>query len=89
MPEKFKCRRSLLRHAIVALFVGLTGFTYRASYYRTTTLIIDTSKLDWYAYREFSSPVQFYFFLPMFYIESHYDRSNPGYVLQSRIARKA
>lgn len=43
--------------------------------------------LDWNAYREFASSAHYYFFVPMFLLERHYDRTNPGYTLQYRVKR--
>jgi hypothetical protein len=88
MPKEPQCRSRLWRTSLLLFAVILVGFGYRMGYYRTTALRIDTPQLDWYAYREFSSRAHFIFFFPMFYLESHYDRSNPGYVLQPSYGRK-
>jgi hypothetical protein len=88
MPKEPQRKRRLWRVALIVLVVILFGFIYRSAYYRTTTLTVGTPQLDWYAHREFSSRAHFIFFFPMFYWESRYDRSNPGYILQPKIARK-
>ena len=80
--EPRSSRTRLLLVAVIALLIIPFGIAYRVAYYRTTTLTVVTPQLDWYAHRKFSSRAHYIVFLPMFYWESRYDWSNPGYVLQ-------
>jgi hypothetical protein len=89
MPKESNRRRSLWRRVTLIVVIAiLFGFIYRAAYYGTTSLSVGTPQLDWYAHREFSSRAHFIFFFPMFYWESRYDRSNPGYTLQPEFSTK-
>ena len=88
MPKEPHRGRRLWWASLLFLAIIVSGFIYKAAYYRTTTLTVGTPQLDWYAHRKFSSKAHFVFFLPMFYWESRYDRSNPGYTLQPEIASK-
>ena len=87
MHKEPQRKRRLWWASLLLLVMIVSGFIYRAAYYGTTTLTVGTPQLDWYAHRKFSSKAHFIFFLPMFYWECRYDRSNPGYILQPDFSR--
>jgi len=87
MPEGSQHTRRLKRTIVLLAAIGAACVVYRGAYYGSTTLTVGTPQLDWYAHRKFSSKVHFVLFLPMFYWESRYDRSNPGYTLQPEISK--
>jgi hypothetical protein len=87
MREEPQRRRRLKRVTVLLAAIAAACVVYPATYYGSTTLTVGTPQLDWYAHRKFSSKVHFALFFPMFYWESHYDRSNPGYTLQAEISK--